>query len=132
MTQSFNFLRSIRGVGHKIASFYLRDLITISNINLANIKNRWLLQPIDIWVERTVKILTRNQSMNKQQVANWIVNNSIQYHLNPEHINMGIWFYCALIASNEYRLNQSLQNINIARSLTNDFRARINNVYRNC
>ena len=131
-TQPFNFLKTIRGIGDKIASFYLRDLVAISNINLANIQNRWLLQPIDIWVERTVKGLTGNQNMNKQQVANWIVSNSLQYHLNPEHINMGIWFYCSSIANSEYQLNQSLRNINLAQSLTSDFRTRIRNVCQNC
>ena len=132
VTQSFNFLKSIRGVGDKIASFYLRDLVAISNINLANIQNRWLLQPVDIWVERTVKALAGNQNMNKRQIANWIVNNSLRFHLNPELINMGIWFYCALIANSEYRLNRSLRNIKIAQSLTSDFRARINNVCNIC
>ena len=130
--QSFNSLRTIRGIGNKIASFYLRDLVVVLNLNLTNVQNRELLQPIDIWVERTAQYLARNQNMNKTQVANWIVINSIQYNLNPEYINMGIWFYCALIASSEYRLIQSLQNINMAQSLINDFRSRINNVCQNC
>ena len=130
--QSFNFLRTIRGIGDKIASFYLRDLVAISNINLSNIQNRWLLQPIDIWVERTIKTLNRNQNMNKQQVAHCIVDNSIQYHLNPERVNMGIWFYCALIAGSEYRLNQSLQDIKIAQSFICNFYTRINYMYENC
>ena len=130
--QSLNFLKTIRGVGDKIASFYLRDLVVVLNLNIINVQNRQLLQPIDIWVERTIKYLAGNQNMNKAHVANWIVANSLQYHLNPEYINMGIWFYCSLIISSEYRLNQSLQNINMAQSLINDFRSRINNVCQNC
>lgn len=132
ITQSFNFLKTIRGIGNKIASFYLRDLVVVLNLNLNHVQNRHLLQPIDIWVERTVRYLAGNQNINKTQVANWIVNNSLQYHLNPEYINMGIWFYCALIANSEYRLNQSLRNINRAQRLINDFRSRINNVCQNC
>ncbi|NIA23654.1 MAG: hypothetical protein GWP03_05810 [Proteobacteria bacterium] len=130
--QSFNFLRTIRGIGNKIASFYLRDLVVVLNLNLSNVQNRVLLQPIDIWVERTVKYLAGNQNMNKTQVANWIVTNSLQYNLNPEYINMGIWFYCSLIANSEYRLSQSLQNINVAHSLVKDFRSRITNVCKKC
>ncbi len=130
--QAFNFLRGIRGIGNKIASFYLRDLVVVSNLNLANIQNRELLQPIDIWVERTVQYLAGNPNMSKTQVANWIVSNSLNYSLNPEYINMGIWFYCSLIANSEYRLNQSLQDINMAYSLLTYFRSRINNVYQNC
>jgi len=130
--QSFNFLRKIRGIGNKITSFYLRDLVVVLNLNLINIQNRELLQPIDIWVERTVQYLAGNRNMSKTQVANWIVTNSLQYNLNPEYINMGIWFYCSLIANSEYRLNRSLQNINIAYSLINDFRSKIENVCQNC
>ena len=132
ITQSFRFLETIRGIGDKIASFYLRDLVVTFNLNLASVQNRWLLQPIDIWVKCTVKALAGNQNMNKQQLANWIVSNSLQYNSNPEHINMGIWFYCALIANSEYRLVQSLQNINMAHSLINEFRSRINDVCQNC
>lgn len=130
--QAFSFLKSIRGIGDKIASFYLRDLVVVININLVNIKNRELLQPIDIWVERTIKILAGNQNMSRRQVANWIVVNCIRHNLNPEHINMGIWFFCASIANSDYRLNQSLANINMAHSLVNDFRMRISNVIQNC
>lgn len=132
ITQSFNFLRSIRGIGEKIASFYLRDLAVVINLNLINVQSRELLQPIDVWVERTVKLLTGNQNMNRMQVANWVVKNAIQYSLNPEYINMGIWFFCASIAKSEYQLNQSLANINIAHALINDFRVSLSNTYQNC
>ncbi len=129
--QSFNFLKRIRGISDKIASFYLRDLVVVLNVNLNNIQNRWLLQPIDVWVERTVNNLS-SQNMTRRGIANWIVNNSLIYNLNPEYINMGIWFYSALIVGSEYKLNQSLQNINEAQRLINDFRSRIRNVCQHC
>ena len=132
ITQSFNLLRRIRGIGNKIASFYLRDLVVVLNINLINIQNRWLLQPIDIWVERIVQYLARNRNISRTQVASWIVTNSLNYSLNPEYINMGMWFYCSIIVTSEYRLNRSLHNINMAQSLISDFRSRINNVCQNC
>ena len=130
--QSFNFLRTIRGIGNKIASFYLRDLVVVLSPNLTNIQNRELLQPIDIWVERTVQDLYGNPNMDKTQVASWIVANSLRYRFNPEYINMGIWLYCSLIVNSEYRLRRSLQNINMAHFLINDFRSRINDVCQNC
>ncbi len=130
--QSFNFLRAIRGIGNKITSFYLRDLVVVLRLNLTNVQNRDLLQPIDIWVERTVQHLTGNQNITRTQVANWIVTNSLHYNFSPEYINMGIWFYCVLIANSEYRLSRSLQNIDMAQSLIDDFRSRINNVCQNC
>ena len=130
--EAFNLLISIRGIGEKISAFYLRDLVAVLNANITNVLNRKLLQPIDIWVERTVKILAGNPNMTRKDVANWIVNNAVQFNLNPEHINMGIWFFCASIANSEYRLRQSLTTINIARSLISDFRMGLNNVCRNC
>jgi len=130
--QSFEFLKNIRGVGDKIASFYLRDLVVVLKLNLGNVQNRQLLQPIDIWVERVIKCLVVSQNMNKDEVANWIVTNSLKYDLNPEYINMGIWFYGSIIANSEYRLNRTLRDMDMARSLIKDFRSRIANVSKNC
>jgi len=129
---AFNSLKSIWGIGDKIASFYLRDLVDVMNISLNNTQYRYLLQPIDIWVERTVKILAANQGMNKNQVAKWIVNTSIQYNINPEQVNMGIWFFCSTIVGSEYRLNIALTNLSNAQNLVSDFRSRVRNVCQNC
>ena len=97
------------------------------NVNLGQIQNRDLLQPIDIWVERTIKILSNNQNMNKNQIPNWIIQTSNQNNVNPERINMGIWFFCSNIIRSEYRLNTILGNLNNAQNLLNDFRNNIRN-----
>ena len=128
----FRLVKGIRGIGDKVAPLYLRDLVDVMNIPLNNIQDRHLLQPIDIWVERTVKILTNNQAMNRNQVATWIVNSSRQYEVNPQRINMGIWFFCSNIAGSEYKLRNTLNNLNIAQNLVNNFRANIKNVCNNC
>ena len=129
---AFNLLISIRGIGDKIASFYLRDLVDVMNINLGQIQNRNLLQPIDVWVERTIKILSNNQNMNKNQITNWIVQISNQNNVNPERINMGIWFFCSNIVRSEYRLNATLRDLNNAQNLVNDFRNSVRNVCQHC
>jgi len=139
---AFDLLISIRGIGDKIASFYLRDLIDAMNITLSNqtnqtnqIQNRNLLQPIDVWVERTVKFLYNlynNQNISKNQIANWIVETSCQNNVNPERINMGIWFFCSNIVKSEYRLNATLGNPGNAQILVNDFRNSVRNVCQNC
>ena len=130
---AFNLVKCIRGIGDKVAPFYLRDLVDAMNITLNNTENRHLLQPIDIWVERTVKILVDNQTMNRNQVATWIVSTSRQYNMNPERINMGIWFFCSNIVGSEYRLrSNALNDLNIAQNLANDFRVKIKNICNNC
>lgn len=128
----FKTLKSIRGIGDKIASFYLRDLVSVLKIDMDGIPDRYLAQPIDIWIRRTVKTLADDSEMKDSEVAKWIVDESARYGLNPEFINMGIWFYCARIAGSQYRLNQSLANLAEARSLIEDFRMRINSVCRHC
>jgi len=102
------------------------------NINLKDKQNRHLLQPVDIWVERTIKTLANDYNLTKKLVAKWIVNNSIQYNLNPERINMGIWFFSSEIVGSEYRLNNMLKNLNEAKNLVNDFKRRVRRMCKNC
>lgn len=128
----FNLIKNIRGIGNKVASFYLRDLVDVIGINLSNVNNRQLLQPVDVWVERTVRILSNNRQLNREAVANWIVTNSLINNVNPEHVNMGIWFFCSQIITSEYKLNRTLVNFNTAQDLLNDYRNRIRNVCQNC
>ncbi len=40
INQAFIYLKTIRGIGDKIASFYLRNLVVVLNLNLINIQNR--------------------------------------------------------------------------------------------
>lgn len=130
---AFKLVKSIRGVGDKIAPFFLRDLVDVMNIALTTeTRNRNLLQPIDIWIGRTVKILTDNQRMSGNQVANWIVDTSMQHNVNPECVNIGIWFFCSNIIESEYRLNIMLNNIKDAKNLANSFKIRIRNTHQNC
>ena len=129
---AFNLLKDIRGVGDKIVSLYLRDLVDAMNISLDHIPDRYLLQPIDIWVERTIKILATNQSMDREKVAKWVVDKAKEYDINPERVNMGIWFFCSQVVKSEYKLNMALADFNSAQKLVNDFRRRIQNVCQNC
>ena len=129
----FNILTRIRGIGPKIASFYLRDLVYIMNIDLANIQNRTLLQPIDTWVKRTVEILTNDENMNnRQQIAEWVVSNCLENNINPERVNMGMWFFCSQIVKSEYKLRRILNNLNDAQNLLQEYREILENVINNC
>lgn len=130
---SFDLLKSIRGIGPKIAPFYLRDLVDVMNATLNNIQNVHLLQPIDTWVERTVKILCGNQAMNEtEEVADWIVKTSIQHNINPQRVNMGIWFFGSTIAKSKYILEKALKKLDDAIELVNDFRDKVRSVSQHC
>jgi hypothetical protein len=126
---AFNLLKSIRGIGPKIASLYLRDLAIMMNIDLNNDNNRFLLQPIDIWVERTVIALS-NQQLNKRQAADWVVNYSVRNLNQPELVNMGIWYFGSQIAKSEYNLYRVLNNIENAQCLVQDHITLLRNICR--
>lgn len=146
----FDLLKSIQGVSDKIASLFLRDLAYIMEIDLSKTQNRHLLQPIDIWVARTVMSLDENEfsylkekikngrSLNnkdKVKLAEWIVRQSEGNAANPELVNMGIWYFCSQIAISRYRLNRVLENLNDlsrAKSLAHKHAMWIKNVFKNC
>jgi len=129
---SHKLLKSIQGVNNKIASLFLRDLTYTIETNLSKTKNRHLLQPIDIWLRRTIRTLTNNQEMSDSSVANWIVCESGKNKVNPELINMGIWYFGAQVATSEYRLNKALNDIKYANNLWDEHQNRFKNVCQNC
>lgn len=146
----FGLLMSIQGVGDKIASLFLRDLACIMEIDLSKTQNRHRLQPIDIWVARTVISLAENEfskldekikngrSLNnkdKVKLAEWIVHQSEVNAAKPELVNMGIWYFCSQISISRYRLNRVLENLNDlsrAKSLAHKHAMWIKNVFKNC
>ncbi|MGB2865248.1 MAG: hypothetical protein WBC05_18105 [Sedimentisphaerales bacterium] len=147
---AFDLLKSIQGVSDKIASFFLRDLAYIMKIDLSKTQNRHLLQPIDIWVAKTVisldeiefsglkgKIKNGRSLNNKDKVklAELIVRQSGGNAANPELVNTGIWYFCSQIAISGYRLEIVLENLNDlsrAKSLAHKHAMWIKNACKNC
>lgn len=115
---AFERLRKIRGVGSKISSLFLRD-ITIK-YNLANsipVEDRWLLQPIDIWVQRIVQSLNIPKEKDSKKIAEWIVDCCNEHNIDPEQCNQGMWYFAARIAGSKIRLDKSLQDMAYAETL---------------
>jgi hypothetical protein len=103
-------LVKIRGIGPKVASLFLRDVaIRYENeLRLPKDNDRWLLQPIDIWVRRIVMHLDNNINKNAryEELAKWIVSKSKR----PEYCNQGMWYFGAKIAQTEFRLDNYLED----------------------
>ena len=106
-------IKGINGIGQKIASFYLRDLKEYHILKEEDEveiepKDRWLLQPIDIWVRRMVKedieTTTPKSKIEDEEIARTIVDLSLENNLNPERVNMGMWFFGSQIIGNRYKL----------------------------
>jgi hypothetical protein len=111
-------LKRIQGVGPKIASLFLRDVAIWYTLPPREDDNgrfphkdddRWLLQPIDIWVRRIVVDLNKqymNKNMKNEEIAKWIVKNCNE----PEFCNQGMWYFGARIAKTEFQLENYLKN----------------------
>jgi hypothetical protein len=80
-------LVKIKGIGPKIASLFFRDVAIRyeKELRLPKDKDRWLLQPIDIWGRRIVMHLdkTINKNAGYEELAKWIVSKSER----PEYCN---------------------------------------------
>lgn len=111
-------LKRIRGVGNKIASLFLRDVA--ANYNLTPVKDRWLLQPVDVWVRRIVQSLSESREMDNKGIAEWIVDRCKECDINPEQCNQGMWYFAARIAGSDFKLEKSLQDMHYARTLLED------------
>ncbi len=146
ISQAHKELTKIRGIGDKIASFYLRDLVVATGIKLDDkTEYRYLLQPVDIWVRRTADLLISKfqyipKSMPQQRMSEenrlktWIVYASKEYRAEPELVNMGMWFFGSHVALSEYKLHKVINDgVNEAMkqmsSFLEDFKKNVHNAY---
>lgn len=90
-------LQKIRDVGPKIASLFLRDVAIKNCINDADIKNRHLLQPIDVWLERITKILV-DPNTKKNNAAKKLVWLADKAQCSAPFLNAGIWYFGSQVA----------------------------------
>ena len=118
--EAFDFLISIRGIGPKIASLFLRDakeLLPEGGVTVQiDSSIRWQLQPIDIWVKRTIELIAR-RTMENSEAARFVVQNSA----NPERANMGMWYFSSLVCGSQYRHSSCLRAIPDARNQLEKF-----------
>jgi len=108
--EAWERVKVIRGVGPKIASLFLRDVAV--QFELRPGLDRWLLQPVDVWVRRGVFWLSGNE-MKDDDIAKWLVTNCEE----PELANQGIWYFGAQIAGSDFRLHKSIKDPDYAREL---------------
>ncbi len=112
----------LKGMGHKLKSFFLRDLVTLFHAEpkLANNRNAYLwCQPIDVWVRLAAQALESDEpdlvrgDRKKYQLngddlktARKIVDLSIHAGVSPLKVNQGIWYFSANAVADEKRLQK--------------------------
>jgi len=111
--KSWGKIKRIRGLGCKIASLFLRDVAIQFGTFPAS--DRWLLQPIDVWVRRAVALLSGTM-MKDEDIAKWLIANCEE----PELANQGIWYFATQIAGSSVRLQRSIEDIDYAREILQD------------
>lgn len=104
-------MSQVRGVGSKIASFFLRDVAL--RYGLAPPTNRWLLQPVDLWVKRFTARLDPDRGASNRAVAEWVVAHSEA----PELANAGLWYFGARIAPRRADWTKALGDLTAAETL---------------
>lgn len=87
-------LQRIVQVGPKVASFYLRDVVTLYGLE-QSVPARFAvqLQPIDVWVQRLVhKIGLVEPNASDTAIREAIVVECVQHGISPIQFNQGAWY----------------------------------------
>lgn len=97
--KAHSLIKSTRGIGPKIASFYLRDIAYLGNLRERKIKDQYYLQPIDTWLEQSLTIIfgdeVPTELTQKQKI---IVELCEQADCSPIAFNQGAWVLGSQIA----------------------------------
>ncbi len=117
-------LMAIRGIGPKIASFFLRDVAMRYEITPTS--DRRLLQPVDLWVRRFVRRLDNNEELTDREVAKWVVDHATQ----PERANAGLWYFGAQIAPRRLVYDAALESPKYAGELADRYVESLANAVR--
>lgn len=119
--EAHDFIKSIRGVGEKIASFYLRDIVWLAKIDETKISGAHLhlLQPMDTWLEQALQILEPNirdkEKLEDKQKK--IVDMCREANVSACAFNQGAWFFGSQIAKEYKTFQKAIKDINEAKSL---------------
>lgn len=109
--RAHGIIKSIRGIGSKIASSFLRDVTVWFDVEVEEYAS-YLLQPVDIWVKRTVKELkSEDREPDEDEARCWVYKKSKESNANPERVNKGVWFFGAEIVGKKSKLGEALKNI---------------------
>ena len=115
--QAHRFLCQIRGTGSKINSLFLRDIVLIYNLAIA--QDHVLLQPVDIWVRRLIRLLMGLQAdlpkdhkddySSDTKIAETLIHLSETASVSPLTLNQGAWYFGAQIAGTKTWLTRYVE-----------------------
>ena len=116
--QAHTFLCQIRGTGRKINSLFLRDMVFMFNLHID--QNHLLLQPVDIWVRRLIRLLMgleadvpkgqKDDYSADAKIAEALIYLSKAAAVSPLALNQGVWYLGSQIAGSKLKLIQYVED----------------------
>ncbi len=109
MIEAFFLLRNIYGIGDKIASFNLRDVVSIMNMeNKIKPQDQILIQPVDRWVNGIAGYIW---GYLPERTPYWLVAYKIiseceKYGCLPTSFNQGAWKYGSSVIVDTKRITE--------------------------
>jgi hypothetical protein len=81
-------------VGPKIAAFYLRDLVSLFELDeTVPLRELALLQPVDVWVRRLVgRLGLAKETASDEEIRDAIVGICAERNCSPLLFNQGLWY----------------------------------------
>ena len=92
--QAYEEIDGIYSVGDKVTSFFLRDLVTVFDLEPLIMEERYVyLQPVDIWVQRVgqqIGLIDRTSPPKQMKLA--IIDRCLEHRVSPVAFNQGAWY----------------------------------------
>jgi len=105
-------LVNFRGIGTKIASFYMRDVTYLGGLDEIKTKDSYYLQPIDTWLEQTLSIILESVPEKLEEKQRKIVELCKEANVSQIAFNQGAWVIGSQIAGNFNFFRQILKGRN--------------------
>lgn len=105
-------LVNVRGIGTKITSFYMRDIVYLGGLDELKIKDAHYLQPIDTWLEQTLSIILEDVPKKLEEKQRTIVELCKEADVSQIAFNQGAWVLGSQIAGNFSSFREILKGRN--------------------
>lgn len=105
-----NELQAITGIGPKIASLFLRDVVTSHQVSEARLDDCRAILPVDVWIRRGVASITREPESAKEDhvVQDAALAIAKRLGIRIATLDTGLWVLGARLARSPLRLEEVL------------------------
>lgn len=93
LKELFARLDSIKEVGHKLSSFFIRDMVFMHDLERhVSDQDMYYLFPVDTWVRQIAKVIGFDENAKDKALVRQIVQYCKQENINPMDFNAGAWY----------------------------------------